>query len=117
MSLVLRFLPAVIEFKWPRQDDLPDGWPLEAFMRLYSPELTVYHESFLEFLTDRNISGKFYVDEEGAYEEMTDCLDIIVADRLEYSAWYGIQTFLVLDLHCPFTVSKYPGSIDRHGSL
>ena len=93
--LLLRWLPAIIQFKWPRQEDLADGWPLEAFMKHYSPELTVYHESFLEFLTDQTRSGKFYVDEEGAYEEMTGRLDVVVADRLRSSTWYDIQIFMM----------------------
>ena len=86
--LLLRWLPAIIQFKWPQQEDLPDGWPLEAFMQHYSPELAVYHASFIEFLTDRSRSGKFYIHEEGAYAEMTDRLDTMVADRLGCSIWY-----------------------------
>ena len=92
ISLLLRWLPAAIEFKWPRQEDLPDGWPLETFMQHYSPQLTVHHESFLEFLTDRTRSGKFYVNDdrvEIGYAEMLDRLDVIVSERLEQPIWYG----------------------------
>ena len=120
ISLLLRWLPAAIEFQWPRQEDLPDGWPLEAFMQHYSPQLTVHHESFLEFLTDRTRSGKFYVDDvEVGYTQMLDRLDVIVAERLEQTIWYlwYPQASVVANSKSSFTAKTCPGFIDPHGSL
>jgi len=86
ISFILRWLPAVIEVKLPRQQDLPDGYPLQEFMRYYSPDLSVHHKSFIEFLADKNRSGKFYIDPDIAYQEMMTRLDVLISTCL--SAWY-----------------------------
>jgi len=93
ISVILRWLPAVIEVKWPRQQDLPDGYPLPEFMRYYSPDLDIHHKSFIEFLTDENRSGKFYIDPDIPYQETIAPFDILVSTCL---SWY-CQCYYILN--------------------
>jgi len=85
--LVLRCLPAIIRVGWLRQQDLPDGWPLQEFMQIYSPAVKVHHISFLEFLVDEGRSKKFHVNRSTADHETRARLDVLAARRL--STRYG----------------------------
>jgi hypothetical protein len=85
--LILRCLPAIIHVGWLRQQDLPDGWPLQEFMQLYSPAVKVHHISFLEFLVDESRSKKFHVNRSTADHETRARLDVLAAKCL--STRYG----------------------------
>ena len=51
-------------------------------MRYYSPIVFVHHQSFVEFLTDKERAGRFFVDKNIGYEKMTARLDELVAECL-----------------------------------
>jgi len=91
VSVILRWLPAIIEVERPPKQDLPYDWPLQQIMQLYSPKLSIHHESFIEFLTDPSRSGKFHVDMDVAYHEIKVHLDALLAECL--SKGYGDCTF------------------------
>jgi len=82
ISVVLRGLPAVIAVNTPYEHEMPGGFPWQDFMRYYSPDVSVHHQSFVEFLTDKERAGRFFVDKDIGYGKMTARLDELVAECL-----------------------------------
>jgi len=82
MSVVLRGLPAVIGVEMPYEHEMPEGFPWHDFMRYYSPDVFVHHQSFIEFLTDEERAGRFFVDADIGHGKMTARLDELVAECL-----------------------------------
>jgi len=82
ISVVLRALPAVVAVKRAERCGLSDDYNWQAFMRYYSPTFTIHHQSFIEFLTEKERSGKFYVDKDVVDEEAVSRLDELVTECL-----------------------------------
>jgi len=82
ISVVLRRLPAVIAVETPYEHEMPEGFPRHDFMRYYSPIVSFHHQSFIEFLTDKERAGRFFVDKDIGYGKMTARLDELVAEGL-----------------------------------
>ena len=61
---------------------MPEGFPWQDFMRYYSPIVSFHHQSFIEFLTDKERAGRFFVDKDIGYGKMTARLDELVAECL-----------------------------------
>jgi len=80
ISVVLRGLPAVIAVETPYKHEMPEGFPWHDFMRYYSPIVSFHHQSFIEFLTDKERAGRFFVDI--GYGKMIARLDELVAECL-----------------------------------
>jgi len=115
ISVILRWLPAILKVEWPPQHDLPDDWPLHQIMQLYSPKLLIHHESFVEFLTYQSRSGKFHVNLDTAYQDMKAHLDSLIAERL--SQRYGSCTFQIHKFGWASIVNNCQGSIEARGIL
>jgi len=82
MSVVLRRLPAVIGVEMPYEHEMPEGFPWQDFMRYYSPIVSFHHQSFIEFLTDKERAGRFFVDKDIGYGKIAARLDELVAECL-----------------------------------
>jgi len=82
ISVVLRGLPAVIAVETPYEHEMPKGFPWHDFMRYYSSKVSVHHQSFIEFLTDKERAGRFFVDKDIGHGKMTARLDELVAECL-----------------------------------
>jgi len=82
ISVVLRGLPAIIAVETPYEHEKPEGFSWQDFMRYYSPKLSVHHQSFIEFLTDKERAGRFFVDADIGHGKMTARLDELVAECL-----------------------------------
>jgi len=82
ISVALRGVSAVIAVERVEEDEIPDDYPLEEFIRYYSPIISVHHQSFIEFLIDKARSRKFFVDKKTAGQEIIDRLDAFVVDCL-----------------------------------
>jgi len=80
--VVLHVLPAVIGVETPNEHEMPDDFPWHDFMRYYSPRVSVHHQSFIEFLTDKERAGRFFVDKDIGYGKMTARFDELVAECL-----------------------------------
>ena len=82
ISVVLRGLSAVIEVKRVEEHEIPDDYAFEDFVRYYSPIISVHHQSFIEFLTDKARSREFFVDTSTTRQEMIDRLDALIVECL-----------------------------------
>jgi len=82
ISVVLRGLPAVIAVETPYKQEMPEAFPWHDFMRYYSPRVSVHHQSFIEFLTDKERAGRFFVDADIGHGKLTARLDDLVAECL-----------------------------------
>jgi len=82
ISVFLRGLPAVTAVETPNEHEMPEGFPWHGFMRYYSPKVSVHHQSFIQFLTDKERAGSFFVDKDIGHGKMTARLDGFVAECL-----------------------------------
>ena len=99
ISVVLRGLPAVIAVDTPDKHDMPEGFPWQDFMQYYSPRVSVHHQSFIEFLTDKERAGNFFVDKDIRHKNVTARLDELVAECLTRRYTLNItKTFLTESL-------------------
>jgi len=82
ISVVLRALPAVVAIGRIERHGLPVdcNWP--EFVRYYSPTFAIHHQSFIEFLTEKERAGRFYVDKDIVDEKAIGRLDDLVAECL-----------------------------------
>jgi len=114
ISVILRWLPAIVGVKWSSQHDLPDGWLLHQIMQLYSPKFIIHHQSFVEFLTDQSRSSKFHVNLNAAYNKMKAHLDALLAESLSKGyGWY----LLKLQFFDQSVVINRQGFTEAHGTL
>jgi len=97
VSVVLRGLPAVIAVETPYEHEMPEGFPWQHFMRYYSPIVSVHHQSFIEFLTDKERAGRFFVDKDIGYGEMTARLDELVAECLTRRYSFNVTETPIFD--------------------
>jgi len=97
ISVVLRGLPAVIGVETPYKHEMPEDFPWQHFMRYYSPEVSVHHQSFIEFLTDKERAGRFFVDKDIGYGEMTARLDELVAECLTRRYSFNVTETPIFD--------------------
>jgi len=81
ISIVLRALPAVVAVERAERRGLPDDYDWQEFMRYYSPRFIIHHQSFIEFLTEKERSGKFHVDNDVVNEAVPQ-VDEFVAECL-----------------------------------
>jgi len=82
ISVVLRALPAVVAVKRAERRGFPDDYNWQEFMRYYSPTVIIHHQSFIEFLIEKERAGRFHVDEDVVDEEAVGRLDELVAECL-----------------------------------
>ena len=82
IAVVLRGLRAVVAVKMAEKHEMPDGYPFQEFIRYYSPTISVHHQSFIEFLTDKARSGKFSVDTNVIQQEVTDRVYALIVECL-----------------------------------
>jgi len=82
ISVILRGLSAVVAVKRVEKDEIPDDYSFQDFVRYYSPIISVHHQSFIEFLTDKARSRKFFIDTNTAWQEIIDRLDALIVECL-----------------------------------
>ena len=88
ISVLLRRLPAIIAVEKELEVLRGHRWG-EEFMRYYSPTISVHHQSFIEFLSDKQRSGRIFSAIEFEYDRMFGRLDNLVAECL--SQRYGLN--------------------------
>jgi len=82
ISVVLRALPAVVAVVRIERHGLPVDYNWPEFVRYYSPKFIIHHQSFIEFLTEKERAGRFYVDKDIVDEKAIGRLDDLVAECL-----------------------------------
>jgi len=82
ISVVLRALPAVVAVERTERGWLSDDYDWQEFNRYYSPRFIIHHQSFLEFLTEKERAGRYHVDKDVVDEEAVGRLDELVAECL-----------------------------------
>jgi len=82
ISIVLRALPAVVAVETAERRGFSDDYNWQAFMQYYSPTFIIYHQSFIEFLTEKERAGRYHVDKDVVDEEAVGRLDEFVAECL-----------------------------------
>jgi len=82
ISVVLRALPAVVAVGRIERHGLPVDYNWPEFVRYYSPKFIIHHQSFIEFLTEKERAGRFYVDKDVVDEKAIGRLDDLVAECL-----------------------------------
>jgi len=82
ISVVLRALPAVVAVERAERRGFPDDCNWQEFMRYSSPTVIIHHQSFIEFLTEKERAGRFHVDEDVVDEKAVGRLDEFVAECL-----------------------------------
>jgi len=80
--VILRSLRAVVVVEKVEEHELLDGYSFQDFTRYYSPTISVHHQSFIEFLTDKARSGNFFVDVKVTEQEITDRVYAFTVDCL-----------------------------------
>jgi len=95
--VVLRGLPAVTAVETPNEHEMPEGFPWQDFMRYYSPKVSVHHQSFIEFLTDKERAGRFFVDKDIGHGKMTARLDGLVAECLTRRYSFNVTETPIFD--------------------
>ena len=82
ISVVLRGLPAVVAVERSERCGFPDDCNWQEFNQYHSPTFIIHHQSFIEFLTEKERSGKFHVDKDVVDEKAVAQLDEFVAECL-----------------------------------
>jgi len=112
--VVLRGLPAVTAVETPNEHEVPESFPWHDFMRYYSPIVSFHHQSFIEFLTDKERAGRFFVDKDIGHGKMTAHLDELVAECL--TRRYSFNVTETTNFDGNFAVNHPHGVfIDIHG--
>jgi len=88
IAVILRGLRAVVVVKRAEEHEIPDGYPFQEFIRYYSPTISVHHQSFVEFLTNKARSGMFFVDANAIQQEIIDRFYALIIECL--SRRYGL---------------------------
>jgi len=84
IAVVLRGLRAVVVVETVEEHRMLDGYSFQDFTQYYSPTISVHHQSFIEFLTDKARSGKFFVDVKVTEQEITDRVYAFTVDCLSH---------------------------------
>jgi len=82
ISVVLRGLPAVVAVERSERCGFPDDCNWQEFNQYHSPTFIIHHQSFIEFLTEKERAGKFHVDKDVVDEKAVAQLDEFVAECL-----------------------------------
>ena len=93
IAVILRGLRAVVLVKVAEEREMPDDCPFQEFTRHYSPTISVHHQSFIEFLTDKARSGSFFVDTNATQQEITDRVYALIVECLsqKYTLFIPIE--------------------------
>ena len=119
IAVVLRGLRAVVAVKRAEELEMPDDYPLQEFIRYYSPTISVHHHSFVEFLTEEARSGTFFVDTNATQQETIDRLYSLIIECLSQRynfTFHFVETATLGPMHLVNRPDDIP-SIHPHGRL
>jgi len=82
ISVILRALPAVVAVERAERRGFPNDYNWQEFLRYYSPTVIIHHQSFIEFLTEKERAGRYHVDKDVVDEKAVARVDEFVAECL-----------------------------------